>query len=193
MNIPMSTLINNLDNLENSNIDDNINLDEIIVNQSLIDNNFIKYLNDNSAFEYSSKDPSVHLIGYYYMRRMYNEIFPSCKNNSIITLIRFIHIVGIIFISIGCLLPRKFLTYHILFCIQTLICWDIFDDKCYMSMIIQRVKNKDKYDEFIPANMMTCRYVTLAAMSISIFGLAFPNFSLFSIILKVINYLKNFN
>ena len=60
-------------------------------------------------------------------------------------------------------------------------------------MIIQRVKNKDKYDEFIPANMMTCRYVTLAAMSISIFGLAFPNFSLFSIILKVINYLKNFN
>ena len=193
MNIPMSTLINNLDNIENSNIDDNINLDEIIINQSLIDNNFIKYLNENSALEYSSKDPSIHLIGYYYMSRMYNEIFPNCRNKSIITLIRFIHVIGIIFISIGCFLPKKFLTYHILFCIQTLICWDIFDDKCYMSMIIQKIKNKDKYDEFIPANMMTCKYVTLIAMSISIFGLAFPNFSLFVMISKAINYLKKFN
>ena len=82
MNIPMSTSINNL---ENSNINENINLDTIIENQSIIDNNFIKYLNENSALEYSSKDPSIHLIGYYYGRRMINEIFPNCNNKNIIT------------------------------------------------------------------------------------------------------------
>jgi hypothetical protein len=62
-----------------------------------------------------------------------------------------------------------------------------------MSMIIQKVKKKDNYDEFIPANMMTCRYVTLIVMAISIFGLVMPNYSLFSIILKTFNYLKKFN
>ena len=190
MNIPMSTLTNNLENLIEN---DNINLDNIIENQSVLDNNFIKYLNDNYALEYSSKDPSIHLIGYYYGMRMFNEIFPSCKNKNIITIFRIIHIIGIFFISIGCFLPKKFTIYHILFCIHTLICWDIFDDRCYMSMIIQKVKNKDNYDEFIPANMMTCRYVTLIVMAISIFGLVMPNYSLFSIISKTINYLKKFN
>ena len=190
MNIPMSTLINNL---ENSNNNENINLDTIIENQSIIDNKFIKYLNDNSALEYSSKDPSIHLIGYYYGRRMFNEIFPNCKNKSIITFFRLIHILGIFFLTIGCFLPKKFSTYHILFCIHTLICWDIFDDKCYMSMLIQKVKNKNNYDEFIPANMMTCRYLILIVMTISIYNLALPKFSLFSIILKTFNYLKKFN
>lgn len=186
----MSTSINNL---ENSNINENINLDTIIENQSIIDNNFIKYLNENSALEYSSKDPSIHLIGYYYGRRMINEIFPNCNNKNIITFFRLIHIIGILFISIGCFLPKKFLKYHILFCIHTMICWDIFDNKCYMSMIIQKIKNKNNYDEFIPANMMTCRYVTLLSMIISIYGIIIPNFSLFSIILKTFNYLKKFN
>ena len=67
IDIPMSTSINNLDNIENSKINDNnlinnINLDDIIENQTLMDNNFVKYLNDNSAFEYSSKS-SGKIVG----------------------------------------------------------------------------------------------------------------------------------
>ena len=61
---------------------------------------------------------------------------------------------GIIFISIGCFLPRKFLTYPILFCIHALIGWDIFDDKCYITMVVQKIKSTDKYTDFVPANMM---------------------------------------
>lgn len=198
IDIPMSTSINNLDNIENSKINDsniinNINLDDIIENQTLMDNKFVKYLNDNSAFEYSSKDPSVHLIGYYYGKRMINEIFPDCKNSTIITMIRFIHMLGIIFISIGCFLPRKFLTYHILFCIHALIGWDIFDDKCYITMVVQKIKSTNKYTDFVPANMMVCRAVLLLTMLASIIGIALPQLSLFNVLTTIFDYLKKFN
>ena len=198
IDIPMSTSINNLDNIENSKINDNniinnINLDDIIENQTLMDNNFVRYLNDNSAFEYSSKDPSVHLIGYYYCKQMINEIFPDCKNSTIITMIRFIHMLGIIFIGIGCFLPRKFLTYHILFCIHALIGWDIFDDKCYITMVVQKIKSTNKYKDFVPANMMVCRAVLLLAMLASIIGIALPQLSLFNVLTTIFDYLKNFN
>ena len=152
-----------------------------------------RYLNDNSALEYSSTDPSIHLIGYYYGKRMLNEIFPDCKNSSIITLIRTIHMLGIIFISIGCFLPRKFLTYHILFCIHALIGWDIFDDKCYITMAIQKIKNTDKYTDFVPANMMVCRAVLLLTMMISIIGIALPQLSLFNVVTTIFEYLKKYN
>jgi hypothetical protein len=198
IDIPMSTSINNLDNIENSKINDNniinnINLDDIIENQTLMDNNFVRYLNDNSAFEYSSKDPSVHLIGYYYCKQMINEIFPDCKNSTIITMIRFIHMLGIIFIGIGCFLPRKFLTYHILFCIHALIGWDIFDDKCYITMVVQKIKSTNKYKDFVPANMMVCRAVLLLTMLASIIGIALPQLSLFNVLTTIFDYLKNFN
>ena len=198
IDIPMSTSINNLDNIENSKINDNnlinnINLDDIIENQTLMDNKFIRYLNDNSAFEYSSKDPSVHLIGYYYGKGIVNEIFPDCKNSTIITMIRFIHMLGIIFISIGCFLPRKFLTYHILFCIHALIGWDIFDDKCYITMVVQKIKSSNKYKDFVPANMMVCRAVLLLTMLASIIGIALPQLSLFNVLTTIFDYLKNFN
>ena len=198
IDIPMSTSINNLDNIENSKINDNnlinnINLDDIIENQTLMDNKFVRYLNDNSAFEYSSKDPSIHLIGYYYGKQMANEIFPDCKNSTIITMIRFIHMLGIIFISIGCFLPKKFLTYHILFCIHALIGWDIFDDKCYITMVVQKIKSTNKYTDFVPANMMACRAVLLLTMLASIIGIALPQLSLFNVLTTIFDYLKNFN
>ena len=190
IDIPMSTSINNLDNIENSKINDsnlinNINLDDIIENQTLMDNNLYKYLNDNSAFEYSSKDPSVHLLNYY-GKRMINEIFPDCKNSTIITMIRLIHMLGIIFISIGCFLPRKFLTYHILFCIHALIGWDIFDDKCYITMAVQKIKSTNKYTDFVPANMMVCRAVLLLTMLASIIGIALPQLSLFNVLTTIL-------
>ena len=203
IDIPMSTSINNLDNLneinkdKNINLDninlDNINLDEIINNQTLLDNNFINYLKNNSDLEYSSKDPSIHLIGFYYCKNMLNEIFPDCNNKSLISIIRMIHMMGIIFISVGCFLPRKFLTYHILFCVHALIGWDIFDDKCYISLLVQKIRNIDNYIEFVPANMFICRCFILLTMLVSIIGIALPSLSLFNVLTTIFDYLKIYN
>ena len=171
---------------------DNINLDEILSNQGLMDNKFVNYLKENSDLD-GVKDPSVHIIASYYGKQMLNDVFPSCKNSSIVTLIRFVHIVGITFIGMGYFLPRKFLPYHILFCMHALIGWDLLDDQCYMTMIIQKIKGESNYKEFIPADMIVCRAFILMGMLFSIIGIALPNLSLFNVLSTIFSYLRRYN
>ena len=59
-----------------------------------------------------------------------------------------------------------------------------------MSVIIQNIAGYDKYNEFIPANIFTCKMCVLTVMFISIFGIAFPDLSLFSAITTILDYLK---
>lgn len=196
--IPMSTLISDLNDVNQIKEEDfrdepllsENELDQIIDNQIILDNDFINYLNTNCKLNNRDDMPSVHIIMQYYLSKMKKEVFPQCKNTYLITFIRFIHIIGIMFMMIGCSLPKTLLPYHIIFCLKALILWDIFDDKCYMSLIIQKIAGYDMYHEFIPANIFICKLCVLTVMFLSIFGIAFPELSLFSLISKLIDYLK---
>jgi hypothetical protein len=197
-NIPMSTLISDLNDINIVNneeiYEDNLSkddLNDIINNQSILDNNFINYLITNCNLEKQHDNPSVHVLMFYYLKNMYNEVLPQdCRNKYLITLVRIIHIIGIIFMMVGCILPKSLLTYHIIFCLKALILWDIFDDKCYMSLVIQKIAGHDSYHEFIPANMSVCKICVLFVMFISIFGIAFPTLSLFNVLITILDYLK---
>ena len=199
-NIPMSSLISDLNDVnivednqvyENNEATEDINLDEIINNQTILDNNFINYIVENGNIENNDTSPSVHVIMKYYLNNMYRQVLPeNCNYKYLVTLIRLIHICGILFMMVGCILPKKLLTYHILFCLKALILWDLLDDKCYMSVIIQNIAGYEKYNEFIPANIFTCKMCVLTVMFISIFGIAFPNLSLFNVITTILDYLK---
>jgi hypothetical protein len=196
--IPMSTLISDLNNINEIKEEDfrdepllsEDELDKIIDNQIVLDNNFVNYLNNNCNLNNIDDVPSVHIIMQYYLNKMKNEVFPDCNNRYLITFIRFIHIIGIIFMMVGCTLPKTLLPYHIIFCLKSLILWDIFDEKCYMSLIIQKIAAFDNYHEFIPANIYICKICVLTVMFISIFGIAFPEISLFNLLSKLIDYLK---
>ena len=201
-NIPMSSLISDLNDVNIVNedqyqteveyqTDEDINLDEIINNQIILDNKFINYVIENGNIEKNDDTPSVHIIMKYYLNNMYNQVLPNdCNNKYLVTLIRLIHICGILFMMLGCMLPKKLLTYHIIFCLKALILWDLLDDRCYMSVIIQKIAGYEKYNEFIPANIFTCKMSVLMVMFISIFGIAFPQLSLFSAITTILDYLK---
>lgn len=195
-NIPMSSLISDLNDVNIINEEDykeeiDINLDEIINNQVILDNHFINYVINNGNLEKPDDNPSVHILMKYYLNNMKDQVFPKdCNNKYLITLIRIIHICGILFLMSGCMLPKSLLSYHIIFCLKSLILWDILDDRCYMSVIIQNIAGYDKYNEFIPANIFTCKMSVLAVMFISIFGIVFPDFSLFNALATIFDYLK---
>jgi len=195
-NIPMSSLISDLNdvNIVNKEIyedEPDINLDDIINNQIILDNNFINFVINNAKLDKPDDKPSVHILMNYYLNDIRSQVFPKdCKNKYLITLIRLIHICGIIFLMCGCMLPKSLLPYHIIFCLKSLILWDILDDRCYMSVIIQNIAGYDKYNEFIPASIFTCKMCVLTVMFISIFGIAFPDFSLFNALATIFDYLK---
>jgi len=208
-NIPLSSDINNLKNNKNvqnneiyinNNIDldndigNDIDLDEILDNQIIYDNNFIKKILSNSNLKDKDSIPHFHNIVKIYLTKMKKDTFPrNCNNKFFTLLIRITHIIGIIYIIIGCLSPRKLLKYHIVFCIKTLILWEFLEDKCYMSILIQKISNLNKCPKFIPEDITFSKNIVLFTMFLSIIGIIIPNFSLYKIILNTINWLKKYD
>ena len=81
LNYNKNEIISNKNEDINENINNNINLDDIISNQSMLDNNFINYIKDNSDLDNSNKDPSVHVIAKYYLDNMIDDVFPNSLIN----------------------------------------------------------------------------------------------------------------
>lgn len=183
---------NDNENIENINID-NINLDEILDND-INKNDFIKYICDNGYNLDEDKYPNINIIGNYYIRNTLNSIYPrDNKNRYIIFLIRLIHMIGILFMSIGFLLPYKFLPYHIILCLIVLISWDILDNHCFMSIFVKYIGNYDCYNELLPLDIELCKMTILSVLVISVITYSYPEYSLFNLIIKLIEYLKKFN
>ena len=131
----MSSSINELEDVKVMNdevIDDNkielfdetINLDEIIENEEILNNKFIKYITKESNLR---KDPYISTTNKYFIKKAYNIIFnKQYKNRIFVILLRLFHIIEILFIGFGLFLPSKFLSFYIIICLKHLILWDIF-------------------------------------------------------------------
>ena len=178
----------NSDNVEK--FEENIDLDEILFNEEISNNDFIKYISDNSNLD---NDPYISTIISYFIKKNYNYIFSQKYNNKIIVIIlRIIHILEIIFLIFGIFLPCKLLPIYIIFCIKHLIFWDIFDNKHYISVLVRKLSNTKYYDLF-NENIFKLRILLLASIFISIFGIVTPEYNLYRIIYLSVNRLNKYN
>lgn len=205
INIPLSTKVNNLSNEEdvfdddliyngNSEINLDFDIDQIISNQVLYDNFFIQNLMEKCDFEEKDSIPDIHDVAKIYLKNIYDNIYPkNCTNKGIVFILRLIHIIGIIFLIFGCLLPNNLLKYHIIFSIKTLVLWEFLNDNCYISLLIKKISNLNKCPELLPENMDFCKNLILIVMFISIFGIIVPDLSPFKIIIKTFELLKKYD
>ena len=194
-NIPLSTKINNLDNdnvTDITTIIDDIDIDEIIENTNVFDNCFYNEFK-NDLRELDSVPKIDHII-MFYLKHIKSNILPkSCTNIFITSILRLLQVIGILFICFGFYLPKKLLKYHIVFCAMSLIFWEYLDNKCYVSLIIQKISNLNNCPELFPINIDFSKNITLLFMFFSIFGTIIPQISLFKILFKIINNLKKYD
>ncbi len=183
----------NDENINNDGIekfDENIDLDEIIYNQEISNNEFIKYISDNSNL---NNDPYISTIKSYFFKKNYYNIFKKSYNNKIIVIIlRILHILEILYLLFGIFLPSKLLPIYIIFCIKHLIFWDIFDNKHYISILVEKLSNTNYYDLF-NENIYKLKILLLISIFVSIFGIVMPQHNLYRIIYLSINRLNKFN
>jgi hypothetical protein len=107
--------------------------------------------------------------------------------------IRLIHISGILFMYLGIFLPKDFRQYHIIFCLFNLLCWRIFNNKCYISLFIKFIFNLPEYPEFIPSNMNSTQKVTFIVLFISLVSMVYPKKSLYNLLGDFRQYMNKFN
>ena len=194
-NIPLSTQIKNLDD-ENiadvSNIIDDIDIDDIIENTNIFDNLF--YEEFKNDFKEIDSIPKIDHLLFFYLKYIKSNLIPkSCTNVFFTSIIRILQIIGILFICFGFYLPKNLLKYHVIFCSITLILWEYLDNKCYSSLIIQKISNLNNCPELIPINIEFSKNITLIFMFFSIFGIIIPKISFFKILFNIINNLKKYD
>jgi hypothetical protein len=200
VDISMSSTVNNLDlnndeyneyNIsKDSNIIENFDFDEIIDNEDIVKNKFIKYISENSNLK---STPYFSTVNYYFYKEIYNNIFKkNYKNKFIIILLRIVHILEIIFLFVGLFLPSKLLPIYIILCMKHLIFWDIFDDKHYISILVKKLSGKKYYDLF-NENINYLKTVLLVCIFISIYGILFSKFNLFKGVYSSVIYFNNYN
>ena len=168
--------------------DAEIDIDEIIIRQTALDNKIIKDIIDNKDLKSDDIPKLNHIL------KIYNNHLIKDKINSFGKVILLIfHILYLLFIIFGIFLPNKFLPIHITICIITLILWEILNGKCYLSIIMQKISKDKIYIDLIPFDYNFCIKSVLFVMFISIFSLIFPNYSLFKIIQNMIEQNKIYN
>lgn len=195
-NIPLSTEINNINNTpeddEISTYIDEIDFEDILQSTNISENIFVKQIAPKINDQLSI--PPVNHIGSIYLSNLYNSLIPKKCNYKLITgLIRIIQIIGILIVVFGFALPSKLLKYHIILCIKILILWEYLDNKCYLSMAIQKLSNLNQCPEFLLFDSDFSKQLVLILMFTSIIGMVIPDLSFFKIFYKIFNTLKKYD
>lgn len=177
--IPMSSSINDLDQ--------EINLDEILDNQILYDHKFSKYLVDNKLLENLNINPGLDQLYYYHLKEFCEQIL---KNNIASNFLHLMNIIILIFLILGFMLPSKFILYHIILSMITLIMWDIMDDN---NFIVNKFSKVEGNVTLFPLTLKLSRFILFNLMIISILGVSFPKYSVFNLINNLIINLKKYN
>ena len=72
----------------------------------------------------------------------FNTLFPkNVENKNIVYTINIIHIIGVLYIQLGILLPVWTLKYYILYCAFLLITYILFKNHCFVSILSNYYSN----------------------------------------------------
>jgi len=116
----------------------------------------------------------------------YTNLFPvDIDNKGIVYTINTIHILGVIIIQFGLLLPPALLKYYVLYIFFLYISYILLKNKCFMTLLSNHYSGKD-YDALC-VRMRDAKTVMLFLLLLALFFVSFPKFAPYNLIKKYIN------
>lgn len=115
----------------------------------------------------------------------YKNLYPhDIENKGIVYTINTIHILGVIVIQLGLLLPPYLLNYYILYIFFLYISYIILKNKCFMTLI-SNYYSKKNYDALC-IEMRDAKTVLLFLLLVALFFVSKPQFAPYNLIKKYI-------
>ena len=116
----------------------------------------------------------------------YTNLFPEdIPNKGIVYTINTLHILGVIIIQFGLLLPPVLLRYYVLYIFFLYISYILLKNKCFMTLLSNYYSGKD-YDALC-VRMRDAKTVLLFLLLLALFFVSFPNYAPYNLIKKYIN------
>ena len=181
---------NTNNNIDLSELDiDEMTFDEIIDTQDLLSNDFIKYINTNLPLD---KDPDYSEIAPYYYKKSLKK-FGLCNSklkNVILILTRTFQLILYLWVMLGIFMPRKFLIAHVISCMTLIVTLEYTSNYGLINIFLTFLLNKKQNSDLIilDESPYVIKFIIMILMSISVFGILFPKYSIFSLLSYFINY-----
>jgi len=127
------------------------------------------------------------------------DIFTKClelktKYKYLIFLIEIIHLLIAIMAFISIFSPYKLLPYFFILLSLILIGWDFFDGKCWITLLANKLVDKDKEIKyFIKISKRILKLYVQVNLMLIIFFYMKPEYSFYSLLSKLFIFLNNYN
>ena len=108
-------------------------------------------------------------------------VFPNdVKNRGIVITINIIHILGVLLIQLGILLPPRLMKYYILYLIFLLVTYILLNNKCFMTELSNYIGGKNYNTLCI--KLKDAKKILIVYLVIGIIFEVFPQYSLYTIL-----------
>ena len=109
----------------------------------------------------------------------HRALFPyDVENRLIVLLINMIHIIGVIIIQIGILLPNNLIKYYILYIVFLFLSYVLLNNRCFMTILSNYIGNRNYNSLCIKMNeAKTILYIYLI---VGIFFYFYPEYSIYN-------------
>ena len=127
------------------------------------------------------------------------DIFTKClelktKYKYLIFFIEIIHLLIAILTFISIFSPHKLLPYFFILLSLILIGWEFFDGKCWITILTNKLVDKDKEIEyFVKISERILKLYVQVNLILIIFFYMKPEYSFYSLLSKLIIFLNNYN
>ena len=115
-----------------------------------------------------------------------HTLFPNdVKNRGLVIAINIMHILGVLVIQFGILLPPRFMKYYILYLIFLLITYILLNNKCFMTELSNYIGGKNYNTLCI--KLKDAKKIVIVYLVIGIMFEVFPQYSLYTILSNLSN------
>jgi len=115
----------------------------------------------------------------------YSSLFPDDVENRLsVYFVNILHIIGVIIIQFGLLLPPKFLHYYIIYLVFLFVSYLLLNDRCFMTVWANYIGNKNYNSLCIKMN--EAKAILFFYLVIAVIFYLYPKYSLYSILKNII-------
>ena len=129
-----------------------------------------------------------HIFSYYIIMNPYQcyihsvySLFPTnISHKKYVYQINILHIIGVLLIQIGPLLPPKYMPYYILYLAILLSSYAILNNQCFMTVLSNHISKTNFQPLCFPLN--NAQFIIIALISYAILIFFYPKYSLYNYI-----------
>ncbi len=117
-------------------------------------------------------------------KHTFTSLFPNdVKNRPLVILVNILHILGVLAIQFGILLPPNMMKYYIIYLVGLLVTYILLNNRCFMTEISNYIGGKNYNTLCI--KLSDAKKIMVCYLVLAIFFVLYPNYSFYTLLTEL--------